>query len=135
MNKFCLHLNVVILCNLYIILALLLWLNVCVSWHYSRGSRLDPLWCRNSGRNIGTMHHEYDSSSICIHEHMIKDEIMISYYLSQPLNRFKGNKSVWASGKANPTITFRNELDPEKQDITQRWERSFTSRRLSTDEK
>ena len=96
--------------DLYIILALLLWLNVCVSWHYSRGSGLDPLYCRNSGRNIGTMHHEYDSSSICIHECMIKDEIMIPYYLGQPLNKFEGNKLVRASGKVNPTIMYRNEL-------------------------
>ena len=99
--------------HLYIILALLLCLNVCVSWHYSRESGLDSLYNWNSSRNIGTMHHEYYSSSICIHDYMIKDEIMISYYLGQPLNRFKENKLVWASGKVNPTITYRNEFDPK----------------------
>ena len=33
-------------------LTLLLQLNVCVSWHYSRGSRLDLLCCRNFGKNM-----------------------------------------------------------------------------------
>ena len=60
---------------------------------------------------------------------------MIPYDLDQPLNKFKGNKSVWKSGKVNPVITYRNEFDPEKQVITQRWEKSFTSKGPSTDER
>ena len=35
-----------------------------------------------------------------------------------PLNRFKGNKLVWESGKVNQAIKYRNELSPEKQAIT-----------------
>ena len=66
------------------------------------------------------MHHEYDSSSICIHDFMIKDVIIISCYLGQPLNKFKGNKSVEASGKVNPVILYRNELGLEKHAIIQR---------------
>ena len=46
--------------------------------------------------------------------------IRISYYLGQPLNRFKGNKSMGESGKVNLAILYRNELDPKKQAITQR---------------
>ena len=57
-------------------------------------------------------------SSICIHEHMTYDVIMIPYDFGQPLNRFKGNKSVWESGKINLTITYKNKLGPEKQTIT-----------------
>ena len=64
------------------------------------------------------MHHEYDSSIICIHDFMIKDIIIIPCYLGQPLNKFKGNKSVGASGKVNLAILCRNELGPEKQAIT-----------------
>ena len=45
--------------------------------------------------------------------------IRISYYLTQPLNRFKGNKSVGKSGKVSQAIQYRNELDSEKQAITQ----------------
>ena len=51
---------------------------------------------------------------------MIKDVIIIPYYLGQPLNKFKGNKSVGASRKVNPAILYRNELGLEKKAITQR---------------
>ena len=64
------------------------------------------------------MYHEYDSSSICIHEFMIKDIIIIPCYLGQPLNKFKGNKLVEESEKENSTILYRNEFGPEKQAIT-----------------
>ena len=50
---------------------------------------------------------------------MIQDIIKIPYYLGQLLNRFKGNKSVGESGKVNLAILHRNELDLEKQAITQ----------------
>ena len=60
-------------------------------------------------------------SNICIHDYMIKDIIMVSYYLGQPQNEFKGNKSVGKSRKVNPAILYRNELDPEKQTITQEY--------------
>ena len=59
-------------------------------------------------------------SSIFIHKSMIKDITKIPYYLGQPLNRFKGNKSVGESGKVNLTILYRYELGPEKQAITQK---------------
>ena len=45
---------------------------------------------------------------------MIKDMIMIPYYLGQPPNGLKRNKSVGESGKENPAILYRNELGPEK---------------------
>ena len=45
--------------------------------------------------------------------------IRIPYHLGQPRNEIKGNRLVGKSGKVNPTILYRNELDPEKQTITQ----------------
>ena len=45
---------------------------------------------------------------------MKKDVIKTPYYLGQPLNGFKGNKSVEESGKVNPAILYRNELGLEK---------------------
>ena len=50
---------------------------------------------------------------------MIQDVIMIPYDLGQPLIRFKGNRLLGESGKVNPAILYRNELNPEKQTITQ----------------
>ena len=46
-------------------------------------------------------------------------------YLGQPLNRFKVNRLVWELGKVNPSLMYRYELGPEKQVITQKWERPF----------
>ena len=40
-------------------------------------------------------------------------------YLGQLRNKVKGNRSIEVSGKANLTILYRNELDPDKQPITQ----------------
>ena len=51
---------------------------------------------------------------------MISNMILIPYYLGEPLNRFKGNKSVWELGKVNPEITYMNEFGYDKQAITQR---------------
>ena len=45
--------------------------------------------------------------------------IRIPYHLSQSWNRVKGNKSVEKLEKANLAILYRNELDLEKQIITQ----------------
>ena len=39
--------------------------------------------------------------------------------LGQPLNKVKENRSVGESGKVNPALLYRNELDPEKWIITQ----------------
>ena len=60
------------------------------------------------------MHDENDFSSICIHDFMVKDIIIIPCYLGQPQNKFKGNKSVGESGKVNPAILYRNEFGYEK---------------------
>ena len=46
---------------------------------------------------------------------------MIPYYLDQPLDKVKGNRSVEKSGKVNPAILYRNELGLEKQTITQEY--------------
>ena len=46
--------------------------------------------------------------------------IWIPYYLGQPQNEFKGNRSVGEPGKVNPAILYKNELDPEKQTIIQK---------------
>ena len=61
-----------------------------------------------------------NSSSVCTHEYMIQGINKIPYCLGQPLNGFKGNKSVGESGKVNSAILYKNELGPEKQAITQR---------------
>ena len=45
--------------------------------------------------------------------------IRIPYYLGQPRNEIKGNRSVGKSRKVNLSILYRNELGPEKQTITQ----------------
>ena len=45
--------------------------------------------------------------------------ICILYYLGQPRNEFKGNRSMEESGTVNLAILYRNELDFEKQTITQ----------------
>ena len=42
-----------------------------------------------------------------------------SIFFGQPRNKFKGNRSVGRSGKVNPAFLYRNELDLEKQTITQ----------------
>ena len=44
---------------------------------------------------------------------MIKDVTIILCYLGQSLNKFKGNKSIGASGKVNLAIVYRNELGSE----------------------
>ena len=46
---------------------------------------------------------------------------MIPYYLGQPLNKVKGNRSMGRLGKVNPAILYRNELGLEKQTITQEY--------------
>ena len=44
--------------------------------------------------------------------------IRIPYHLGQPQNEMMGNSSAGKSGKVNPAILYRKELDPEKQTIT-----------------
>ena len=44
---------------------------------------------------------------------------MNSIYLGQPRNKVKGNRLVGEPVKVNPAILYGNNLDPEKQTITQ----------------
>ena len=55
------------------------------------------------------MHHDYDS------QRYDDDSIL----LKPALKWIKGNRSVGESGKVNLVILYRNELDLEKQTITQ----------------
>ena len=41
------------------------------------------------------------------------------YHLGQPRNKLRGIDRWESRGKVNSTILYRNELDPEKQTITQ----------------
>ena len=45
-------------------------------------------------------------------------KVRISYYLGQPYNEFKGNRSVGEPRKVNSAILYKSEFDPEKQTIT-----------------
>ena len=38
----------------------------------------------------------------------------ISYYLGQPQNEIKGNRSIGKSGKVNPAALYMNKLNPDK---------------------
>ena len=43
----------------------------------------------------------------------------IPYHLNQPRIKIKGNRLMGRSGKVNPPILYKNELDHEKWTITQ----------------
>ena len=53
--------------------------------------------------------------------------------LGLALNQIKGNRSMWELEKINPVIIYRNELGPEKQNITQELEIAKALRGPSTD--
>ena len=59
------------------------------------------------------------SSRIIIYEHKSYNESKDSILLRPAPKWIKRNRWVGESGKVNPAILYRNELNPEKQTITQ----------------
>ena len=51
---------------------------------------MDILYAKTFDSKCTSMHHEYDFSSICFHDFMIKDVIIIPCYLGQPWTNLRG---------------------------------------------
>ena len=95
-------------------------LSLLVVWHYSRGSGHVPSYCRNFGKIfVWVMRYSH------IYVHVCKEFIKIMLWCkfhdtwASPGLKLRGNRSVGRSGKVNPAFLYRNELDPDKQTITQ----------------